>query len=310
MLKVTLTFEDGKKAVFTRPLRLRLESAAEAPADILTVVLAAEGTVPPVGMAEVYDREECVFRGPADVQTEELSERGTLLTVTARSMASVLLDSEARPQVYCMPSMSLLMERHFIPLGFKEYTGDDLVFTGELNISKGMSEWSVLKTFCESAGAVPAVSRDGVIDITGGAASEIFISRSRVLSVKRRLERKALVSELYARTSIGGGYDMKLESSLADRHGVKRTRFINSVESSRRTVLTAEKLMKQADSGYETLIIDCGGRLLCAPGDRLTLEGMSGGFRVRELMYELGASGEHTVIRAGRESEENKNEII
>lgn len=310
MLKLIITAENGKKVTLTKPLRLKLEASGDAPADILTAVFAVSGRTEPAASVELYDAEECVFRGLADVQTEKLSADGTLLTVTARSMASLLLDNEARPQIYCMPSMSLLMERHFRPLGFTKFIGKDIVYTGELSISKGMSEWSVLRRFCECVGGVPFVNRQGVIDITGGTGDEYYISKSRVLSLERRLERKGLISELFARTSIDGGYDMRLDGTLAKEHGVIRKRYISSIDSPSRSVLSAEKLIRRSQDSYESIVVDCEGRLLCSPGDGLSVEGAAGHYKVSELDYVLDDGGEHTIIRALKETEEKTDEIV
>src|SRR5699024_3417624 len=82
-----------------------------------------------------------LFAGIVDEQV--LSEDGDGITVelSARSRAALLLDNEAQPQIYYMPSLKLLFERHAAPCGFTGYLGRDEVFGGAFTVEKGMSEW-------------------------------------------------------------------------------------------------------------------------------------------------------------------------
>ena len=304
MLKILLWDAKGVRVTFTKPLKLSFEASEDAPADRLTAMFAVRGSVPVLRTAEMWEGERCVFRGPVDTQTEEQNREGLLLTVSARSLAGVLLDQEALPQTYCMPSMSLLMQRHFAPLGFS-YQGEDLVWRGEMTVSKGMSEWTVLKSFCGFfEGLVPRITPEGEILLVPKEPDTVVLGRKKLLSVRHCLNSRVLVSEVRARTCIDGGYEMKLPSALAQACGVKRVRYVNSIDSKSRTVLTAGELLRRAEDSYEQLVLDYGGRLLCEPGCRLLAEGQRGSFLIRELNYTLDSTGENTVIRAGREREE------
>lgn len=304
MLKLLLRDKAGGEEAFSHPLKLSFESAENAPADRLTAVLAVEGRVPALAFAELWDGERCVLQGAVDTQTEEQTGDGVLLTVSVRNRAAALLDNEALPQTYCVPSMSLLMQRHFSPLGFF-YRGEELIFHGEMMISKGMSEWTVLKSFCQYfENLLPKISPAGEITLLKEEPETVVLGKNRLLSLKHSYSNRSLVSEVRARTYIDGGYEMKLKSPLAEECGIKRVRYVNSIDSKSRTVLTAEELLRQTEEQYEQLVVDYSGRLLCEMGSRLLLEGMKGSFLVKELNYVLDSSGEHTVIRAGREREE------
>ena len=301
MLSFAVTDISGKKQTMRNPLRLSLISSREAPADGLSVTFAVCGEIPVITMIEMNDNDECLFRGTVDRQTERRSEGGCLLTIDARSLAALLLDNEALPQTYCLPSMPLLMERHFNRLGFYDFIGADCPFNGEMTVSKGMSEWTVLKSFCDAfTGTEPRVTGDGVIDISGENREKVFLSRKRLLSLQRIRNRSALVSELIARTRTNGGYEMPLESGLAKRMGIVRRRYVNSIDGKSRTVLTAEAMLKNRDEAFETYRLTAEGRLVCPVGAQLELEGEDSGLFVDMVEYVLDENGERTSIAAHR----------
>lgn len=301
MLSFVLTDIFGKRTTMKCPLRVSLVSSKEAPADGLTASFAVCGEAPVMSMIEMTENEECLFRGIVDRQTERQGPGGCLLTVCARSLAAILLDNEALPQTYCLPSMPLLMERHFKRLGFYDFIGEDNPFNGEMTISKGMSEWAVLKSFCEVfTGTEPRVTREGIIDISGENREQIFISRKRLLSLQRSRNRSALVSELLARTRTSGGYEMPLKSKLAEKMGVVRRRYVNSIDSKSRTVLTARAMLKSCEDSFEVLKLTVDGRLVCSVGARLYPEGEEGDFLIDRIEYVLDENGERTNIDAHR----------
>ncbi len=307
MLKFVLYGKNGQAADLYQPLKASFEASDSAPADCLTAVFAVDGRIPVLTEAELWDGDVCVLRGIVDQQTEEQGSAGILLTVTVRSLAALLLDNEALPQTYCMPSMSLLMKRHFAPLGFSSFVGEDVIFPGEMTVSKGMSEWTVLKEYCSLAGLPRARIRpDGVIDLSGSSPGTVMLSGRRILRLQHRRSNRELISEVCARTCTQGGYDMKLSSSLADACGVRRRRYANSIDSKSRSVLADEARLRQAEDNYELLTVDYSGRLLCEIGTELIVEGVSGQFVLRELNYRLDSGGERTVLRAGRKREEQK----
>ena len=91
---------------------------------------------------------------------------------------------------------------------------------------------------------------------------------------------------------------MPLVSKLAEKTGVKRRRYINSIDGKSRTVLSAKKLMEKSDMQYEQIIIDCCGCIICDVGAWLSIEKDRKKYIISEINYMLGSDGEHTVIYA------------
>ncbi len=300
MLKYILRDVGGNATAFSSPLKVSLVSSQDAPADSLTAVFAVSGRIPALRSAEVLRDGERVFFGYIDEQSEELNDNGRFLTVSARSLAAVLLDNEACPQIYCSPSMPLLMKRHFAPLGFKDYIGADKAFNGQLVITKGMSEWAVLRSFCEYfTGTAPRIKADGVIDISGEENSgTVYLSPDKTFMIKRELKNKALVSRIWARTRAAGDYSLPVDSKRAAQAGVTRIRYFNAADSRSGTVLTAEKMIKKADKSCERLTVGYAGCMLCETGARLIMSGDRRIYGITGIVYILDSSGERTTIYA------------
>ncbi len=305
MLTYELKDIHQQTVILRHPLKVSFSCAADAPADRLTAVFAVSGTVPVLSSVEVRQGEERIFFGQIDEQTEEITPKGRLLSVTARSLAAVLLDNEAAPQTYCLPSMPLLMQRHFEPLGFTAFEGSENAFGGQLTVTKGMSEWSVLREFCRRfVQTEPKVRRDGVLDITGQRPQEtLVLNADKVLSCRHSYRPSVLFSEIFARTRVGGDYRMRLVSPKAQQIGVQRRRYVNAIDSQTRTVLSVREMLDKAERAYERLTVTVSGCYPAEPDTRLQLSGRTEQYRIREMTYTLDSSGEKTCFYAEREKE-------
>ena len=290
----------NKTVWFRHPLSVSLITEESAPADGLKASFAVSGDVPALRFVEVFSGQERLFCGAVDEQTVLQNKNGTVLMLAARSRAAVLLDNEARPQTYIKPSMNVLMQRHFRPLGFHSFCGTEDTFIGHLTIEKGMSEWAVLNRFCETfLQTSPRLRRDGVIDITGEDPEEtVFLSKDRILSLRRTFRYSSLISGILARTYVGGAYSMPLYSNKAQEMGIKRKRYADTAGSRNRSVLSAEKCLQKADAAFEQIIVECSGCLFCETGTTLILSGNRRRYRVKEAVCMYDLSGEKTKITA------------
>lgn len=307
MLKYIISDIQGRVTELKAPLKVSFVSSENAPADQLSAVFAVSGRVGELYSAEVLDGNERIFYGLIDSISEEQDKSGVLLSISARSLEAVLLDNEACPCTYCMPSMPLLMKKHFRPLGFESFIGNDRAFNGELVISKGMSEWAVLKSFCEDfLGTEPVLDRSGVIDVSGVKNPETLrLSRDKIISLKKTRNKCRLISDVHIRTYSGGDYELPLKNGRAESLGIKRVRYIDVTGSSGKTVLSVKKMIEKANRGYETVTAECAGRYICRPAAKLVIDGSGQDYTVREISYRLDSDGEKTTIYA--EAEENED---
>ncbi len=301
MLKYILKDINDVETAFEHPLSMSIVSSEDAPADSFRAVFAVSGKIPELYSVRVLDGGEVVFFGFVDEQTETVADKGILLEISARGPESVLLDNEAMPQTYCMPTMKILFERHFEPLGFKGVVGGERAFPGDLVISKGMSEWQVLSNYCEKfCKSRPVVRSDLVIETGENSQPDtIYLGEnSSIIKISRTISRNAPVSDIYVRTYFAGGYEMYVGNETAKKHRIQRKRYFNCADSKYRSVLYADNIIKNSNGKYERYTIDLSGILGCKVGDTLMVRNRRGKMKIDELHYILDGSGEHTRIYA------------
>ena len=301
MLNFEIKTVSGRKTGFSRPLKYSIISDKDAPADSLSAVFCISGRVPVLKEIVVRNGGETIFCGEIDRQSEVISGDSHVLEISSRSLAAILLDNEAKPQQYCMPSMPLLMSRHFAPLGFDRYTGTEKAFNGELVINKGMSQWEVLETFCEKfLHTKPKLSEDGTIDISGSdsGGSLVIGKNDGLLYIKRTVRRDTVVSDIYARTCNTGDYETYIGNERAAEFGVKRVRYVSSINHRSRSVLETREIIPKLNRKARQYELLLSGSVLCRVGDKLRIEGESAGGRITEIHLSCGESGERTRIFA------------
>ena len=299
MLKIIVKDIKGRSVKLPVCTSLRYISSYDAPASSLEFRAVINSDVKELVSCElIYDGER-IFSGIIDEQSESRSENGRTLDIRARSMEALLLDNEAKPQRYNLPGFDLLYERHFRPLGFKGYIGSDRAYNGELNVTKGKSEWSVLSEFCRKfTGTQPVITDDMRIDISGSQVpGHIHIVKDIIISLKKTIRRSALISEIYARTRRSGGYDMCLESD-EDVSGIIRKRYVDISESRLHSIDEVQEMLYSTCSAYKSAEVLCSGMVFCRPGDRLVIEGEKRCYIVKELCMTFSAEGERTRIKA------------
>lgn len=301
---LTYLFKDvnQKEILLKNPLNSYIIFSEDAPADSLSVVFSVTGKIPVLTSVKVENAGELIFQGIIDEQTETLSENGMLLEIKARSLAALLLDNEACPQIYYSPSFDLLMKRHFNRLGFYQYIGKDNKHNGELHITKGMSEWQVLKNYCQYfLNTSPVITKDGMINISGNHTQEVtYIQNFRrtLISLIHKRKPSVLLSDVYARTYMAGGYEMYLPVKKAEELEIKRRRYIDSVNSSSRTVQSALNILEKSERNYEEYITESAGCMICEVGSQILIEELNLCLRAKEIIYTLNTKGEKTKIRA------------
>ena len=191
------------------PNRLRLRRDEDAPADSLEVKLpAGNGVGTLCGLQCLDGQGNLLFEGIVDEQSISEAAQGCWVELSARSRAALLLDNEAQPQAYRMPSLKLLFERHAAPYGFTGYLGNDEVFGGVYTVEKGVSEWQALEGFCKTFLGVSPVARGRVLDASGAKQEGILDFAKTAPFTERKTVWKdvCLLSELRMRTDSSANY--------------------------------------------------------------------------------------------------------
>lgn len=303
---------EGDEINLGAPISVILNREEDAPADDFTGIfpVTCPSSLPPITVIRVLSGDSLTFYGIVDEQTVQTASGGSTVKLVARSRAAFLLDNEALPQTYVHPSLKTIFERHAAPYGFTGYLGIPGAYSGEMTVTKGMSEWQVIADFCAYfLGTVPRITPDGILDASGEQPKEsIYFSNigRGIPYVSLRICSKyhALLSEIYAQTSRAGEYALKTADEKAASLGVMRRRYLSAAKSGN-AYFNSKQMMKAAHRKFQEIILVCPGAVSAELGAPVAVEdhviGLLDGRSIAKLSYMLGDVGEFTQITLRRD---------
>ena len=233
MLKVTgLTVGDVQMGL-NNVLKARIEKSLWIPAHSFYGEFLWEGPMEELKYLTITANKETVFHGPVDEQVLSCTERGTILSVSARSRAAYLLDNEAIPRIYDRPSFADICSIHCKPYGFETYRGEGRC-PAKFQVSKGMTEWEVLDRFCRNVlGRHVRITEDDVVDAGERVEREnVIISNHipggfRFSSAKAGYKRYGVLSEIQYKLNSSEDYHYFIKNEDAQRRGISARRLVN-----------------------------------------------------------------------------------
>lgn len=304
-MNYVLTDTNGKTVVFENAVSVVLDRDKEAVADALTLVLACDVCNRDFAFVCVEHDGKVIFKGIVDEQTETQTAAAVLVEIVARSMAAVLLDNEALPQIYHKPSMDEIFRRHIQPLGFESYIGKNGILNGELSITKGLSVWRVLQMFQSSCGgAEPKVRMDGTIDVSDNREEQTVILSPKIMVERSHTKKRySVISKVCTRGRSGAGYEIAEENPLAKKLNICRIRYLNAANTVSRSVNSGASLIAQGNRAYEYTKMRCVGCLLYPLGTKIIAEGQKDGI-LTALTYRKTMNGETTDLTVAHENGE------
>ena len=303
MLKLTGYLPDGSEINLGEPLYLNINQDENIPADDLSAVFPFCYDFPELAQIRAELDGEPLFYGTVDETRTIADSSGACIRVTARSMAALLLDNEAKPVDFYCPSASVMFGRYAKPVGILRLKGGDGVYRDQLTVSKGMSCYQALCAFSLALyGAKPRVDPSGALDLSGIHSDKklCFSNRDgiRYNSITENKKRCALLSDVFVKLSDGEGYVYDVEEKLAKNLGVKAVRYLDA--SGADSALLADKMLENGVKKYYELRLVCPGN----PGDILGAEaevhdeyiGDINGLCVCGLSYTFKSGGDETIL--------------
>lgn len=294
------------------PVSAELRRDEDAPADSLSVSFPLFSPSEQYRRLRVFHGDSLIFEGIPDEQRTAVDAAGALLRLEARSLAALLLDNEALPQIYERPSLPLLFRRHAAPYGFLEADGPGESFSTRLTVRKGMSEWAVLASFCgDHLGVTPRITPQGVLDATGLPPPGTLRFSTQGSTACCTLEEQRLfckrLSEVWLQTDPGGSYSNRVTDEEAVSLGVRRRRLESAAPSGARPASYGEGLLRRAREQSYRLILLCPGWLDARIGQAALVEhaliGAPGALQVASLRYRIGPQGETTSLTLRKKEE-------
>lgn len=314
MLKITAIDVNGNEIQLPKPLSLSINQDAEVPADDLSVTFSYIENLTELDCITVKDSDIVVFKGLVDEQQSIVDNNCAYTKLIARSMAAVLLDNESKPVNYTNPSESVIFSKHIEPYGITEYKGNNKVYLGVMNISKGTTCWQSLYKFCiNTYGTIPRIEPDGTLNFYGAKNNNSILFDNtqgvKYYSLKENYKRCKLISNVFVKAPEKESYDTEFVNTTVLDKNIKRSRYIDGFVNSN-ALNVAEKIINTSvDDSYElTLISPCA--LLNILGSNATITddvlGEISNLYVNSIHYCINSDGEYTVVRLKKE---NKNVV-
>lgn len=307
MLTFTVCDIEGKRHILPSPLSVTIRMEEDVPADDLYAVF-PETECKELKSIAVYDGVKTVFVGVIDEEEHLFRPAGAYLRISARSLAAHLLDNEALPRGYDHPDARLIYERHVRQYGIEAGDMDDATCFGELNVTKGMSQWGVVSAFCSVCySGAPRVSADGKLYFRGltSGGRVVFggnggICYTELSDLHKRCEE---ISRVNVKITPDNGYTYPVENADALRRGICRERYLNATVSSK-SVRSADIMLDNSRQKAYSVTLKCPGRFTDVLGCDAVLHdsviGDRDGLYISAVRYHSSADGEYTVLRLRR----------
>ena len=199
----------GRQWLLPQPTAWRMEYTAGTPCDSFWMRCpweAGSGTKP--GEWSRFWAEhggERVFTGVVDECQVEQSGNGSVLELSGRGMAALLLDNEALGQDYGTATLEDILRDHVAPYGIELAGEASLPAVSPFSVPTGSSEWAVLYEFAQYCGGVcPRFDRAGRLVLEGWTEVEnLAISDATpVTSLTVRDRRYGVLSQILVRDRV------------------------------------------------------------------------------------------------------------
>ncbi len=196
------TDSDGKEYTLPYPFWLTFESDIDAPADALTLTYLNQD-LPEICMITVTG--DIYFDGIIDLISRKKSQDGDKTVLNARSLAAILLDSEASPGEHTDLSLDMVYWDFYCLGKIKGFLYDTFTPVSSITLPKGTSKWRFLTLFCEQTmGNKPRITDDGYIS-TKPYSTEILhnFSESDCIAVEKTTDLSDIINSVSARNQNG-----------------------------------------------------------------------------------------------------------
>ena len=147
-----------------------------------------------------------VFKGIIDEYSISIDEKGSVVTLSGRSDAALLLDNELPAQEYAQLSNSAAVSAFVRAFGISSVVSGSAKTLSLFSVRTGESAWSALKRFCRYAwGTTPYFTKSGTLVLNGRTGSTITVDASKdAASVSLCDEHYGIISDISIRNRVTG----------------------------------------------------------------------------------------------------------
>ena len=228
-----------------------------------------------------------VFTGVVDEYSISIDENGSVVTISGRSPAALLLDNELPAADYAALSSESLVSGFITPYGVSSVIRGASKTLGSFTVSTGESAWSAVKRFSRYAwGTTPFFTPDGSLVLNGRQGKSVTVNAdSDAACIKLRDERYGIISDVRVKNRVtGASYTVSNEEFIARGGKSHREITIPKTAGADTARYTAEYQIAESKRGKHIIELMLTKQFACFPSDIVALNstalGISGSYKV------------------------------
>ena len=228
-----------------------------------------------------------VFSGVIDEYSISIDEKGSVVTLSGRSKAALLLDNELPSQEYPALGSAAAVASFVSPYGISSVIAGSSVTLSAFSVRTGESAWSAVKRFSRYAwGTTPFFTPEGALILNGRQGSSVAIDADNdAHAIKLRDERYGIISDVRVKNRVtGASYTVSNEDFIARGGKSHRELTVPKTTGADAARYTAEYQIAESERGKHLIELTITKQFACFPGDIIELSstalGVRGSYRV------------------------------
>lgn len=247
------------------------------------------------------------FTGVLDECQLSWSEKGSVLTLSGRGLAALLLDNESPGRDYQAATLADILREHVTPYGIQVAKVGKLPTVPNFSTATGSSQWQVLYSFAKYHGGVePRFDMYGALTVDSGEQGRLLKLEDShgPLELTWRDKRYGVYSEILVRDR-GSLKEQRVADENFIRQGGACQRVMTMPGKSAYEAMrySGEYQLKESYARRFRLYITLPGSYVCEPGDRVQIDlekpKIQGLWRVLETESILDHRGQRVTLTLG-----------
>lgn len=250
---------------------------------------------------------QTAFFGVIDEVEAVCDDKGVHLEIAGRGMAALLMDNEAEAVTYQRASTAEILRCHVTPYGIACGVYDEVY--APYKVASGSSEWKALSDFTRLCGGfTPYFEQDGRLLLTKKREFPRMMLDGNlpVTALRYRDKRYGVLSETVVVDKSTRVKQIVKNTDFYARGGRCRRVFYAPARSGTQAMrYTGSYQIERSKENAETLEVTVAARFDAKPETVVTVSesklGVTGAFRVKEVVRRFGEGGETTALTMQRE---------
>ncbi len=228
-----------------------------------------------------------VFTGVVDEYSISIDEHGSVVTISGRSQAALLLDNELPAAAYASLSSADMVSSFVTPYGIAQVVRGTAKSLGGFKVSTGESAWSAVKRFCRFAwGTTPFFTPAGVLVLNGRDGKSLTVDGNKdAAAIKMRNERYGIISDVRVKNRVTGASYTVQNTDFIERGGKShRELTVPKTTGADAARYTAEYQIAESERGKHFIELTLTKQFVAFPSDIVALKssalGVDGSYKV------------------------------